>query len=87
MRWVLGEQRTSVLRSGRMGQCDFQRNSNLRKPVGLAEVKLVIDNSKGLFDIPYAEVEIARRLYRDGTSEYSLNGNLCRLKEYYRPAP
>ncbi len=52
-----------------------------RKPVGMAEVKLVLDNQRGFLNLPYSEVEIARRLYRDGTSEYLLNGNECRLKD------
>ena len=80
MRWVLGEQRVAVLRGGRMDNVIFNGTA-IRKPVGMAEVKLVMDNAKGLLDLPYAEVEIACRLYRDGTSEYLLNGNQCRLKD------
>ncbi len=80
IRWVLGEQRSSVLRGERMDNVIFNGTVS-RKGSGLAEVKLVMDNSKGLLPVPYAEVEIARRLYRDGTSEYLLNGNECRLKD------
>ncbi len=80
IRWVLGEQRSSVLRGERMDNVIFNGTAS-RKGSGLAEVKLVMDNSKGVLPVPYAEVEIARRLHRDGTSEYLLNGNECRLKD------
>jgi chromosome segregation protein len=80
IRWVLGEQRSSVLRSERMDNVIFNGTVS-RKGAGIAEVRLVMDNSKGVLNVPYAEVEIARRLHRDGTSEYMLNGNECRLKD------
>ncbi len=80
LRWVLGEQRSSVLRSDRMDSVIFNGTVQ-RKQAGLSEVKIVIENNDGRLNIPYAEVEIARRLYRDGTSEYLLNGNECRLKD------
>ena len=80
IRWVLGEQRSSVLRGERMDNVIFNGTVS-RKGAGMAEAKLVMDNSKGVLNVPYAEVEIARRLYRDGTSEYLLNGNECRLKD------
>ncbi len=80
LRWVLGEQRSSVLRSDRMDNVIFNGTA-VRKPAGLAEVKITLDNSKGLLDLPFTEVGIARRLFRDGTSEYLLNNNVCRLKD------
>ena len=80
IRWVLGEQRSSVLRGERMDNVIFNGTVS-RKGAGMAEVKLVMDNSKGVLNVPYAEVEIARRLHRDGTSEYLLNNNECRLKD------
>lgn len=80
VRWVLGEQRSSVLRGDRMDNVIFN-GTKRRKPLGLSEVKLTIDNSHGILDVPFSEVEIARRLHRDGTSEYLLNGNACRLKD------
>ena len=80
LRWVLGEQRSSVLRSDRMESVIFNGTVQ-RKQAGLAEVKIVLENNDGRLNIPYTEVEIARRLFRDGTSEYLLNGNECRLKD------
>jgi chromosome segregation protein len=80
LRWVLGEQRSAVLRSDRMESVIFNGTA-ARNPAGLAEVKIVLDNNAGRLNVPYAEVEIARRLYRDGTSEYLLNNNECRLKD------
>ena len=80
IRWVLGEQRSSVLRGERMDNVIFN-GTVTRKGSGLAEVKLVMDNSAGRLNVPYNEVEIARRLHRDGTSEYLLNANECRLKD------
>jgi chromosome segregation protein len=80
LRWVLGEQRSAVLRSDRMESVIFNGTA-VRKPAGMAEVKIGLDNSKGVLNVPYTEVEIARRLYRDGTSEYLLNGHESRLKD------
>ncbi|RPH95388.1 chromosome segregation protein SMC [candidate division KSB1 bacterium] len=80
LRWVLGEQRSSVLRSDRMENVIFNGTA-VRKPAGMAEVSITLDNKQGILGVPYAEVEIARRLYRDGTSEYLLNSKECRLKD------
>ncbi len=80
VRWALGEQKTSVLRSDRMDNVIFNGTAT-RKPVGMAEVCLVIDNSDGALPTPYSNVEIKRRLYRDGGSEYYLNGIASRLKD------
>jgi chromosome segregation protein len=80
IRWVLGEQKTSRLRSSKMEDVIFNGASNV-KPLGLCEVFLTIENNKGLLPIEYKEVEIGRRLYRSGESEYFINRNNCRLKD------
>lgn len=80
IRWVLGEQKTKRLRSSKMEEVIFNGASNV-KPLGLCEVFLTIENNKGLLPIEYSEVEIGRRLYRSGESEYFINRNNCRLKD------
>lgn len=80
IRWVLGEQKTSRLRSSKMEDVIFNGASNV-KPLGLCEVFLTIENNKGLLPVEYKEVEIGRRLYRSGESEYFINRNNCRLKD------
>ena len=52
-----------------------------RKPKGMAEVSLVIDNSLGILPLEYNEVQVTRRMYRSGESEYLINGNQCRLRD------
>ena len=76
--WVMGEQGTKSLRGGKMEDVIFAGTAS-RSPLGRAEVKLTIDNSSGTLPIEYAEVTIARTLYRNGTSEYAINGEGCRL--------
>ena len=80
IRWVLGEQKTKRLRSSKMEDVIFNGASNV-KPLGLCEVFLTIENNKGLLPVEYSEVEIGRRLYRNGESEYFINRNNCRLKD------
>lgn len=80
IRWVMGEQRTSVLRSSRMEQMIFSGTSSL-KPIGMAEVTLIIKNNRGLLPLEYEDISITRRLYRSGESEYYLNKRSCRLKD------
>ncbi len=80
IRWVLGEQSPKALRGGKMEEVIFNGTEN-RRPRGLAEVTLVIDNSAGILDIDYNEVAITRRMYRSGESEYMINSNACRLKD------
>jgi len=80
IRWVLGEQKTKRLRSSKMEEVIFNGASNV-KPLGLCEVFLTIENNKGLLPVEYSEVEIGRRLYRSGESEYFINRNNCRLKD------
>jgi chromosome segregation protein len=76
--WVLGEQGTKSLRSGRMEDVIFAGTAS-RPPLGRSEVSLTIDNSANLLPIDFSEVTIARLLYRSGESEYSINGTPCRL--------
>jgi chromosome segregation protein len=80
VRWVIGEQRARVLRSEKMENIIFNGTSK-RRPLGMAEVKLTIENSRGVLPVEYSEVTIGRRLFRSGESEYLLNGVQCRLKD------
>jgi chromosome segregation protein len=80
VRWVIGEQRPTVLRSEKMENVIFNGTVD-RKPLGMAEVQLTIENNRGVLPTEYAEVTIGRRLFRDGTSEYLMNGTECRLKD------
>jgi chromosome segregation protein len=76
--WVLGEQGAKALRGGTMSDVIFAGTPN-RPPLGRAEVQLTIDNSDGALPIDYAEVTIGRLMFRSGESEYSINGQPCRL--------
>ncbi|MHB1065306.1 MAG: chromosome segregation protein SMC [Georgenia sp.] len=76
--WVMGEQGAKTLRGGSMADVIFAGTSS-RAPLGRAEVSLTIDNTDGLLPIEYAEVTIARTLFRSGGSEYAINGTPCRL--------
>lgn len=80
IRWVLGEQRTRVLRSEKMENIIFNGTKN-RKQTQLAEVSLTFNNTKNLIPTEYSQVTITRRYYRSGESEYMLNGVACRLKD------
>ncbi|MGN8025643.1 chromosome segregation protein SMC [Microbacterium sp. 22242] len=76
--WVMGEQGAKTLRGGKMEDVIFAGTST-RGPLGRAEVQLTIDNSDGALAIEYAEVTISRTLFRNGSSEYAINGEGCRL--------
>lgn len=76
--WVMGEQGAKSLRGGKMEDVIFAGTSG-RAPLGRAEVVLTIDNSDGALPIDYAEVTISRTMFRNGGSEYAINGNHCRL--------
>ncbi|HUH52436.1 MAG TPA: AAA family ATPase, partial [Microbacteriaceae bacterium] len=76
--WVMGEQGAKTLRGGKMEDVIFAGTSS-RGPLGRAEVKLTIDNSDGALPIDYSEVTISRTLFRNGASEYAINGEGCRL--------
>jgi chromosome segregation protein len=80
VRWVLGEQRARLLRSTRMDEVIFQ-GSVKRKPINLAEVSLVFDNSEGLLPVSFHEVVVTRRISRSGHSEYLLNQAPVRLRD------
>ncbi|RMF08006.1 MAG: chromosome segregation protein SMC, partial [Candidatus Neomarinimicrobiota bacterium] len=80
IRWVLGEQKYSVLRSGKMEDVIFNGADGI-KPLGVCEVFLTVHNNTGKLPIDYNDVEIGRRIYRNGESEYFLNRQSCRLKD------
>jgi chromosome segregation protein len=80
LRWVMGEGSAKGLRGGKMEDVIFAGTSG-RAPLGRAEVTLTIDNSDGALPIEYTEVSICRRMFRDGASEYEINGNTCRLMD------
>ena len=76
--WVMGEQGAKTLRGGKMEDVIFAGTAT-RGPLGRAEVQLTIDNSDGALPIEYTEVTISRTLFRNGASEYAINGETCRL--------
>nr|WP_228494615.1 AAA family ATPase [Clavibacter sp. VKM Ac-2873] len=76
--WVMGEQGAKTLRGGKMEDVIFAGTST-RGPLGRAEVTLTIDNADGALPIDYTEVAIRRTLFRNGGSEYAINGTSCRL--------
>ncbi|MCP4728203.1 MAG: chromosome segregation protein SMC [bacterium] len=80
IRWVLGEQKTSVLRGDKMESVIFN-GTDKRRRTNFAEVSLIIQNTKNILPIEYSEVMISRRLFRSGDSEYLLNKEQCRLKD------
>ncbi|MFF7310026.1 chromosome segregation protein SMC [Streptomyces sp. NPDC008137] len=76
--WVMGEQGAKSLRGGKMEDVIFAGTTG-RPPLGRVEVSLTIDNSDGALPIEYAEVTITRIMFRNGGSEYQINGDTCRL--------
>ncbi|MFI9816199.1 chromosome segregation protein SMC [Saccharothrix variisporea] len=80
LRWVMGTQGAKDLRGGKMEDVIFAGTSG-RAPLGRAEVTLTIDNSDGMLPIEYTEVSITRRMFREGATEYEINGNSCRLMD------
>ena len=80
VRWVLGEQSVKSLRGGKMEDVIFA-GTQFRKPVGLAQVSLCLDNSDSSLPIDYNEVIITRRIFRSGETEYLINKQKCRLKD------
>ncbi|MDX6275148.1 MAG: chromosome segregation protein, partial [Frankiales bacterium] len=76
--WVMGEQGAKSLRGGKMEDVIFAGAAG-RAPLGRAEVVLTIDNTDGALPIDYAEVTISRIMFRNGGSEYAINGDPCRL--------
>ena len=80
IRWVLGEQGDRALRSEKREDVVFSGTKN-RKPLSVAEVSLTVQNNKNILPTEYSEVEIARRFFRSGETEYFLNGTKVRLKD------
>ncbi|MBC2681795.1 chromosome segregation protein SMC [Corynebacterium anserum] len=78
--WVMGEHSAKTLRGGKMEDVIFAGAGD-RKPLGRAEVTLTIDNSDGALPIEYSEVSVTRRMFRDGASEYEINGAKARLMD------
>ncbi|TDQ53678.1 chromosome segregation protein SMC [Actinorugispora endophytica] len=76
--WVMGEQGAKSLRGGKMEDVIFAGTSS-RPALGRAEVSLTIDNTDGALPIDYSEVTIRRTMFRNGGSEYAVNGDTCRL--------
>ena len=80
VRWVLGEQSVKNLRGGKMEDVIFA-GTQFRKPLGLAQVSLTLDNSDGTLSTDYNEVTVTRRIFRSGETEYLINNQKCRLKD------
>lgn len=80
VRWAIGEQRAKALRSDKMEGVIFNGTSS-RRPVGMGEVLLTVENSRGILPTEYANVTLGRRFYRSGEGEYLLNGVTCRLRD------
>src|ERR1700694_3278217 len=79
-RWVLGGRSARGPRGARMEEIVYSGGAR-RAASGMAEVRLVIDNADGRLPVPYQEVEVLRRGYRSGESEFFLNGSRCRLRD------
>jgi chromosome segregation protein len=82
VRWVLGEQRASVVRGGKMEDVIFQGTAR-RRPLHFAEVSLLFSNEDGSVPLPQSEIEVSRKVFREGGSEYSLNRAPCRLRDIH----
>lgn len=80
LRWVLGEQRPSLLRSAAMSNVIFNGSAS-KKALGMAEVSVTISNNRGILPTEFSEITMTRRLYRSGESEYLLNNKTCRLRD------
>ncbi|MCL1988534.1 MAG: chromosome segregation protein SMC [Firmicutes bacterium] len=80
VRWVMGEQSAKSLRGAKMDDVIFAGTEH-RRPLGYAEVNMLIDNAQNALPIPFTEVKITRRVYRSGESEYLINGAFCRMKD------
>ncbi len=82
IRWVLGETSAKALRGGEMADVIFN-GTEKRKPLGMAEVTLTMGDCEQALKVDYNEVSLTRRVFRDGRSEYRINGTLCRLKDIH----
>ena len=82
IRWVMGEQSAKSLRGAKMEDVIFA-GTEKRKPTGFAEVTLTLDNSSQIFHVDYDEIQVTRRVFRSGESEYLINKSPCRLKDVH----
>ena len=82
IRWVLGEQRAATLRMSKMQDVIFSGTEE-RAAMSLAEVSIVIDNSDGALSSDYSEIIVTRRVHRDGSGEYLINNQECRLRDVH----
>lgn len=82
IRWVLGEGSAKSLRGSKMEDVIFSGSID-KKPLGMAQVSLTLDNSSGIFPVDYNEIKITRKLYRSGESEYLINNVRCRQKDIH----
>jgi len=80
MRWALGEQRAKELRGAHMQDVIFNGSED-RAPMSMADVTLTFDNADGKLPIDFSEVQVTRRIYRSGESEYLINKSVCRLRD------
>ena len=80
VRWLLGEQSAKSLRGGEMADVIFNGSAS-RKSLGMAEVTITFDNARRLLALDADDVQLTRRVYRDGTGEYLINGQMARLKD------
>src|SRR5947208_3967900 len=81
VRWILGEQSAKSLRGGEMADIIFN-GSSTRKSLGMAEATVTLDNTRRLLAVDADEVQLTRRVYRDGTGEYLINGQAARLRDF-----
>lgn len=82
VRWVLGEQSVKALRGGKMEDVIFS-GTQFRKPLGLCQVSLTLDNEDKKLSLDYSSITVSRRLYRSGESEYYINNVQCRLRDIH----
>ncbi|HET7322024.1 MAG TPA: AAA family ATPase, partial [Longimicrobiaceae bacterium] len=82
IRWVLGEQRASAIRGAKMEEVIFQGTAR-RRPLHYAEVSLLFDNESGRVAVPQSEIEVTRKVFREGGSDYQLNRQACRLRDIH----
>jgi len=80
LRWVLGETSVKSLRGSRLEDIIFSGTKN-KRPMGMAEVTIVLDNSSGIYPMEYNEITVTRKVFRDGESQFLINKNSCRLKD------